>query len=188
MPTGMRNPEACMSGRANSTPKVAMRLVSYLLLICGLILGLDVGAELHSLVLFWQNYSILAVAHLLMEVLARLGVGLAFVIIRQHLRQADRVHHQDQSQLHALRQDFERHMHDRFTEWGLSAAESDVAILTMRGLKIAEIAHLRHTQTGTIKAQLSSIFRKSSVSTRTEFVARFMDEFLDRAAVKDPLA
>ena len=162
-----------------------MRLISYLLLGCGVILGFDIGGEVHALVLFSANFSALALAHLVMEVVATAGVGVAFVLIRQHLRQAERVHQADQSQLRALRQDFDRHMRDRFAQWGLSAAENDVAILTMRGLRISEIAEMRHTQDGTIKSQLSSIFRKSGVSTRTEFVARFMDEFLDQAAERD---
>jgi DNA-binding CsgD family transcriptional regulator len=161
-----------------------MRLISYLLLVCGVILGFDIGGELHALVLFSANFSALALLHLVMEVAATAGIGLAFVLIRQHLRRAEHVHQADQSQLHALRQDFDRHMRDRFAQWGLSAAEGDVAILTMRGLRISEIATMRHTQDGTIKSQLSSIFRKSGVSTRTEFVARFMDEFLDQAAVR----
>lgn len=173
-----------MSQEITKGAGVGMRLISYLLLFCGVILGFDIGGELHALGLFAQNFSVLAIAHLAMEAVATVGVGLAFVLIRQHLRQAEQVHQADQSQLRALRQDFDRHMRDRFAQWGLSAAESDVAILTMRGLKISEIALMRHTQDGTIKSQLSSIFRKSGVSTRTEFVARFMDEFLDQAAVQ----
>ena len=55
----------------------------------------------------------------------------------------------------------------------------DVALLTIRGLSICRIAELRHTQQGTIKAQLSAIFRKAGVSSRTELLAMFMDELLD---------
>lgn len=159
-----------------------MRLASHLLLVCGVVLGFDIGGELHALFLYTANFSALAVAHLLLEVLAYVGMGLAFVLIRRQLRLARAAHQSDQDQLRALRKDFDRHLHERFAQWGLSAAEVDVAILTVRGLKISEIAQMRHTQDGTIKSQLSSIFRKSGVSTRTEFVARFMDEFLDHAA------
>lgn len=73
-------------------------------------------------------------------------------------------------------------LHRRFADWGLSPAERDVALLTVRGLKIADIARLRKSQQGTIKSQLSMIFRKSGVSNRTEFVASFIDELLDLSA------
>jgi DNA-binding CsgD family transcriptional regulator len=53
------------------------------------------------------------------------------------------------------------------------------ALLSLRGLKICEIARMRHTAEGTIKAQLSAVYRKSGISSRTELLALFMDEFLE---------
>ncbi|TCO69391.1 hypothetical protein EV655_11520 [Rhodovulum euryhalinum] len=38
---------------------------------------------------------------------------------------------------------------------------------------------MRGTREGTVKAQMSAILHKSGVKTRAEFLALFMDEFID---------
>ena len=88
----------------------------------------------------------------------------------------------DREHLTAIRGDFDRLLQERFREWDLTPAESDVALLTIRGMKIADIARMRHAHDGTVKSQLSTIYRKSGTTTRTEFVARFIDDFLDHSA------
>jgi DNA-binding CsgD family transcriptional regulator len=70
----------------------------------------------------------------------------------------------------------------RFDEWELTSSERDVALLSFRGMKTAEIAAARGTRVGTVKAQLSSVFHKAGVSTKSEFLALFMDAFLDLGA------
>lgn len=83
------------------------------------------------------------------------------------------------STLSALRACFDDLINARFDQWSLSQAERDVALLAFRGLRISEIAALRGTREGTVKAQMSSVFHKAGVTTRAEFLALFMDEFLD---------
>lgn len=157
----------------------AMRLASALLFLCGMILAFDVGGELHGTLLYPRSVSAIVWAHLVFEILASAGLGWAFLLTRREMRAMRTDHQADRDRLRAIRDDFDRFLHERFQAWRLSPAECDVALLTIRGLKIAEIAGIRHAHVGTIKSQLSAIFRKSGVSTRTEFVARFIDEFLD---------
>lgn len=91
--------------------------------------------------------------------------------------------------LSALRACFDDLINARFEKWSLSQAERDVALLAFRGLRISEIATLRGTREGTVKAQMSSVFHKAGVTTRAEFLALFMDEFLDfgaASAAEDP--
>lgn len=159
-----------------------LRLTSVLLFLCGMILCFDLGGELHTLFVYRQSYSTLALVHVATEFLATLGLGAAFVLIRQDLRRIAGEHRADRDRLHALRSDFDRMLQDRFRGWGLSPAEIDVALLTMRGLRIAEIAQIRHAHPGTVKSQLSAIFRKSGISSRTELIAGFIEELLDLAA------
>lgn len=59
--------------------------------------------------------------------------------------------------------------------------ERNIAMYMLKGLSISEIATARATAEGTIKAQSSSIFRKTGVNSRTELMSLFMDEFLDVA-------
>jgi len=81
--------------------------------------------------------------------------------------------------LAALRASFDDLVRARFDQWALSQAERDVALLAFRGLRISEIAALRGTREGTVKAQMSSVLQKAGVKTRAEFLALFMDEFID---------
>lgn len=148
---------------------------------CGMLLALDAGGEIHVALLHPGALGFGAGLHLAGELAATVGLGWSFVLLRAELRRAEAEAAADRARLGALRGAFDRLMHDRFEAWGLSAAESDIALLTVRGLRIAEIAQARGVREGTVKSQLSTIFRKSGVHTRTEFVALFIDEFLDHA-------
>lgn len=145
----------------------------------------DVGGELHSAYLYPQSFTGFVWLHLGMEVAASLGLGLAFILLRLKTRNAVSETAKERHRLHTLRSDFDSFLHRRFDTWGLSKAEADIALLTLRGLKISEIAALRNTRDGTIKSQLSTIFRKSDVHSRTAFVAQFIDEFLDIGAISN---
>lgn len=122
--------------------------------------------------------------HLVMEIAASLGLGVAYAMLRRDMRRAISAMDGESRKLRTLRSEFDGFLQERFKLWGLSPAEADIALLTLRGLKISEIAVLRDTREGTIKSQLSAIFSKSGVHTRTAFVAQFMDEFLDIAATE----
>ena len=54
----------------------------------------------------------------------------------------------------------------RFGQWGLTAAESEVALFTLKGCETAEIASLRGVAEGTVRAQLTSVYTKAGVSRR----------------------
>lgn len=59
------------------------------------------------------------------------------------------------------------------TAFGLSAAETDVALALARGETRDEIAATRNTSVQTVKAQLKSIFGKVGVNREVELVAMF---------------
>ena len=71
------------------------------------------------------------------------------------------------------------HIGWQFETWGLTSAERDVAMLSLKGLKISEIAEYRNSREGTIKAHLNAIFRKADVSSRTELLATCLESFID---------
>lgn len=159
-----------------------MRATSVLILVCGLILCFDIGSELYLVARYPNSLSRLAMLHIVVEFLATFGLGVAFSSIRAEMRRSLARSRIDREHLTAIRGDFDRLLQERFREWDLTPAERDVALLTIRGMKIAEIARIRHAHHGTVKSQLSTIYRKSGAATRTEFVARFIDEFLDHSA------
>ncbi|MAY42296.1 MULTISPECIES: helix-turn-helix transcriptional regulator [unclassified Neptuniibacter] len=60
-------------------------------------------------------------------------------------------------------------------EWKLTPAEFDVAMFVFKGLNPPEIAELRGTSEGTIKAQLSAVYRKADVQNRAELLVSIID-------------
>jgi DNA-binding CsgD family transcriptional regulator len=70
-------------------------------------------------------------------------------------------------------------MNERFDEWGLTPAERDVALFAIKGLSIADIAQLRSTSEGTVKAQTAAIYRKAGVSGRPQLLSLFIDDLME---------
>ncbi|MES2847136.1 MAG: hypothetical protein V4747_19115 [Pseudomonadota bacterium] len=163
----------------------AIRMVAVVQFICAFVFGIDIAVELHEDLVKGAPLTVWAAAHLLIETLA---VGLLLVGFLLSWREIGDLSHAEASQrdkLAVLRGHFDDILVKRFAEWGLSKAESDIALLSLRGLKISEIGRLRHTKEGTIKAQLSAVFHKAGIGTRTELLGMFMDEFLDFGANLD---
>lgn len=71
-------------------------------------------------------------------------------------------------------------MEARFGDWGLTPAERDVALFAVKGMSTQEIAELRDTSEGTVKAQTNAIYRKAGVSGRPQLLSLFIDELLIR--------
>lgn len=61
-------------------------------------------------------------------------------------------------------------------QWGLSAAEIDIAWMILKGLAFKEIAVARGTSERTVRQQAQSIYRKSGLPNRAEFSAHFLED------------
>ena len=70
-----------------------------------------------------------------------------------------------------------------FADWGLTAAEEDVAFLALKGIDAAEIAEMRGSAQGTVRAQLTKIYAKAGVSNRAQFAALFVEDLLGKPLV-----
>ena len=70
-------------------------------------------------------------------------------------------------------------LQERFTSWGLTPAERDVALFAIKGLSTQEIATLRNTSEGTVKAQTNAIYRKAGVSGRPQLLSLFIDDLIE---------
>ena len=69
----------------------------------------------------------------------------------------------------------------RFDEWGLTAAERDVALFAIKGMTVQDIARLRETSEGTVKAQTAAIYRKADVSGRPQLLSLFIEDMIGGA-------
>ncbi len=72
-------------------------------------------------------------------------------------------------------------MTQHFTDWGLTPAERDVAVFLVKGLSTRDIAELRGTSEGIVKAQTNAIYRKASVTGRTQLLSTFIEDLMDDA-------
>lgn len=66
----------------------------------------------------------------------------------------------------------------QFDQWGL------VAVLSIKGLSIAEIATMRNTREGTVKAQNAAVYRKAGVSGRPQLLSLFIEDLMTDSLVK----
>jgi DNA-binding CsgD family transcriptional regulator len=101
----------------------------------------------------------------LLEICAALGLVLGVVLGAMALRGS-------------MSGDFMELLTERFTEWGLTPAERDVALFAIKGLSTAEIATLRATSEGTVKAQTNAIYRKAGVSGRSQLLSLFIEDLM----------
>lgn len=70
-------------------------------------------------------------------------------------------------------------LEERFIAWGLTPAERDVALFAIKGLSTPEIAALRNTSEGTVKAQTNAIYRKAGVTGRPQLLSLFIEDLID---------
>ena len=128
--------------------------------------------------------------HILFEALATLalicGVLAGSLELRKLLRRVD----QADADLRDAVGTFSAMVQVRFQSWSLTPSEAEVAMLLLKGFDISEIAGLRQTAPGTVRAQLSSIYHKSGHSSRGRFVSSFLDALIDtpipqKAVVQD---
>ncbi|MEW5424655.1 helix-turn-helix transcriptional regulator [Amorphus sp. 3PC139-8] len=65
-----------------------------------------------------------------------------------------------------------------FERWGLTPAESEVALLAIKGFDTGEIAEIRGAAGGTVRAQLARIYAKADVANRTQLLSIFIEDLL----------
>jgi DNA-binding CsgD family transcriptional regulator len=121
----------------------------------------------------------------LLEIGAAIGLILGVVLGGLMLRRALRERHKAEEQLRRASGAFMDLLHERFGEWGLTPSEKDVALFAIKGMSTAEIASLRATSEGTVKAQTNAIYRKAGVSGRSQLLSLFIEDLMrDDGAVR----
>jgi len=114
----------------------------------------------------------------IMEVAAALGLFLGVVLGAVLLRNALRERNDARERLRRASGAFMDLLEERFGEWALTPAERDVALFAIKGMSTAEIAMLRMTSEGTVKAQTNAIYRKAGVSGRPQLLSLFIDDLM----------
>lgn len=114
----------------------------------------------------------------LLEIAAAAGLGIGFVFGILALWHAHRRRRIAEEKLRRASGVFMELLQERFTDWRLTKAEADVALFAIKGMSTAEIATLRKTSEGTVKAQTNAIYRKAGVSGRTQLLSLFIDDLM----------
>ncbi len=117
----------------------------------------------------------------LLEIGAALGLVLGLVLGALALLEARREARVANTRLRRAQGAFQDLMDERFTAWGLTPAERDVALFAIKGMSIAEIAGLRGTSEGTVKAQSTAIYRKAGVGGRAQLLGLLIDDLTGEA-------
>ncbi len=123
--------------------------------------------------------------HLLPEALASmallLGIGAEALFLRYLLRRKASLERSVALASSELQSVIESH----FEQWKLTASERDVAALMVKGLSIAEIAKVRGSAEGTVKAHLNAIYRKADARNRAEVLSNIMDALIGKPLIQD---
>ncbi|WP_245890891.1 helix-turn-helix transcriptional regulator [Albidovulum aquaemixtae] len=103
-----------------------------------------------------------------------LGVCVGAVLLLRTLRDKRRA----ETRLRRASGAFLDLIEERFGEWGLTPAEREVALFAIKGFSTLEIAELRQTSEGTVKAQTNAVYRKASVGGRSQLLSLFIDDLI----------
>lgn len=164
------------------TPKFRPLLKRWVFVLAAL-LQLGCGAVfLADLVSEWRADQ----KHAQIELVAVVALALGAVLFLREALNLSRRNSRVERELSVASGAFQQVMAQNFTEWGLTPAERDVALLSIKGVSIAEIARLRDTREGTIKAQSTAIYRKVGVSSRAELIAVMVEELIAGVQDTDP--
>ncbi|WP_372604953.1 helix-turn-helix transcriptional regulator, partial [Actibacterium sp.] len=117
----------------------------------------------------------------LIEIGAAVGLLLGLLLGALALRRTMMVSERAHRQLRVASGAFMELLSERFDEWGLTPAERDVALFAIKGLSTQEIAGLRRTSEGTVKAQTNAIYRKAGVTGRPQLLSLFIEDLMDDA-------
>lgn len=139
----------------------------------------DVVTDAYEHFAFGHGYSAKELFHLIAEVIAVVVMtGTIMLLVRYTQTLRDSVD-SSMSKLHALRVNFHDHVKEQFTLWGLTKAESDVALFILRGVATEQIADFRSCSIATVKVHAHNVFKKAGVSSRQELMALFLEDFID---------
>ena len=140
------------------TNRYVLRLIFALQFVCALFFISDIVISVLGLrmrPIDWQFRELL-------EIGAAVGLSLGTVLGAVALFRSQAKTNRIEGQLRAASGAFAELLDENFDQWALTPAERDVAWFAIKGMSTQEIAALRSTSEGTVKAQSNAIYRKRS--------------------------
>lgn len=172
--TPPRAPGTGVTGKA-----VALWVLLGLQTVCALFFLADIGTDLMGLGTFLGG-----ILHNQFELLAVVALAISVVLTSREIRRVLIRQRRVEAQLRAASGAFLELVDGYFETWSLTPSERDVALLAIKGFSIAEIARLRETKEGTVKAQCNAIYGKAGVTGRPQLISLFIEELLGDGLVR----
>lgn len=118
-----------------------------------------------------------------LEILASLGLLLGAILSFRMVMLTQRKQRRADDALRSISGSFTKVVDEKMATWGFTKAEHDVAWFSIKGFSAKEIAGLRGSSEGTIKAQNNAIYRKAGVTGRAQFLTALVDDLLDGGGI-----
>lgn len=141
---------------------------------CSLVFVSDVIEE-------WKTMNV----HTWVEAVAVVALVVGAVLALREMRKLVQRNARVERELDAACGAFQSVIDAHFEAWGLSKAERDVALLSIKGMSNAEIARMRDTREGTIKAQSAAIYRKAGVNSRADLISALIEDLIGGLAISE---
>ncbi len=116
--------------------------------------------------------------YLAMELAASVTLIVAIIIEARLLIRMLHRHARMERSLSAAARGLHDIMEGMFESWGLTPSEQDIATFLVKGADIAEIARLRGSAEGTVKAHLNAIYRKAGVAGRPALLSLLIEDLM----------
>ncbi|MCB1173904.1 MAG: hypothetical protein KDK39_10075 [Leptospiraceae bacterium] len=78
-----------------------------------------------------------------------------------------------------LRNNYRQEIQLQFSKWSLTASETSIGFLLLRGFAFQQIAGLLNKSERTVRTQAISIYEKSGLGSRSEFAGFFMEALFE---------
>ena len=172
--------------RYEKQSKESFVLISLILAqsICALFFLSDVVSDA-----YWMGWSAFGGSwHLTVEVFATLALIMGIIVEARYLMQLLRRQSRIERGISIASGALHELMEEMFSDWKLTSAEQDVAGFTLKGYSISEVAALRGSREGTIKAQLNAIYRKAGVDNRGQLVSLLIEDLMQAPLIKPEIA
>lgn len=116
--------------------------------------------------------------HLCVEALIAAGLAIGVVLNARQLRDLLSSARRAQAAVQAASGAMAELIAQRCSEWRLTPAEADVAMLAIKGFGADEIGRVRGAAPGTVRAQLTRVYAKAGVNSRAGLVSLLIDDLL----------
>ncbi|MEH6629669.1 MAG: helix-turn-helix transcriptional regulator [Halopseudomonas aestusnigri] len=124
-------------------------------------------------------------SHDILESMVVLAMSLSIVFTITQIRRMLHRQRRMEDQIKIASGAFVTMLNQYFDSWKLTPSERDVALFLIKGMSFSDIANMRNTKEGTVKAQCNAIYTKSDVTGRAQLLSFFIEELLSEELIPE---